>query len=1093
MNREQALRLWQDLYGDVEVAYDYASHPMKREDYENEDSVLGWTVDLKKPLKQGGVQRFDNQIPSAYSTYRLREEKSSFSVGKHFFELRRGKRYGTLDLFDVTDRNHPIDLNPQTMTQDPEFHKERKKSISNYENRTEPSSFAINDIYRKTLNEELFKLNLKKTEETPVENNVSEEIRDNEISEEITDKKAIEEENASAVESEDVISSNDEIIEETEVENNEVEEIAEIENSEEQAVEENLEDPEKVIGLKELSQEENAETIIEEQTDSLAETEKPIVDIAESIEGSKMEDQEENTDENIVSEELENNEKFENISEAVIIPDEVEPEKSEDEVESEVQDNVVASLKEEIAEKDRQLTVCIAEKNLLEKQIDMLNQLLTSFHSEESKKIQDYIGQIKELELGKQKTAEMYLTEKEKVQKLEEDLRRAMESQGDNISSLEERNKEYEERIAELEDKISVLEDEKIKLQNEVDESDQRAQRAESRGDELDQINRDNERLIKELEEKLTQNEEVKNNNEEEFAACQNELNNLKEDLLRVQEKTLADQEYISSLEKELEELRSSKNELSVQLEEAQKKSLENQDVLNNYDEAKNEYLNEIAELKKQLVEMNDDKLQLEGEKNEIQTRFIELSDKYDSLKIEKENYDSNIENSEEQLKALTEELDEVKRLLDETNKQAELDQLRTNEMVVELNAQMNEIEKKCLIMTSGGSKDYIREISYYLDSRRMEYTEENIQNALVENPHWALAISEFEHPIAEPADSIEEEIPEREIEIVRSIVEDVKMEEHDDRDNDLALELFQSYFSGKTMASDFAGRIISMRDYQDSTSPYGWDYIVLDPYQPERKDNVILMHMMSKKDFKSDEIFVTNGHSFELKTSDNGKKIVSMDSIADPFDFRNAIMITKRNKDLTSPVIYIIVRPVESDGMALTAEAVKEFYDLIDRTVKRCCTASFLEMQANLSTKNGYAFLTFDGSVEGAYKEALDYAFLLNSYRAEYKNQKILNAVLVLNEINIPLSSRHLSFDRLVAEYKDLELAAIRYGLLTTAAVDSTINRSLHIGPAIMDKVHVDKEKGKPSMIGRGNFQNAYNFTDEFRVYNFGYGLRNK
>ena len=35
MNREEALKLWDELYLKEEIAYDYASHPMKRDLFED--------------------------------------------------------------------------------------------------------------------------------------------------------------------------------------------------------------------------------------------------------------------------------------------------------------------------------------------------------------------------------------------------------------------------------------------------------------------------------------------------------------------------------------------------------------------------------------------------------------------------------------------------------------------------------------------------------------------------------------------------------------------------------------------------------------------------------------------------------------------------------------------------------------------------------------------------------------------------------------------------------------------------------------------------------------------------------------------------
>jgi hypothetical protein len=41
MEREKALEIWKQLFQDREIAYDFASHPMKREEFNNAESPYG--------------------------------------------------------------------------------------------------------------------------------------------------------------------------------------------------------------------------------------------------------------------------------------------------------------------------------------------------------------------------------------------------------------------------------------------------------------------------------------------------------------------------------------------------------------------------------------------------------------------------------------------------------------------------------------------------------------------------------------------------------------------------------------------------------------------------------------------------------------------------------------------------------------------------------------------------------------------------------------------------------------------------------------------------------------------------------------------
>ncbi|MFA6625247.1 MAG: hypothetical protein WCS80_05750, partial [Bacilli bacterium] len=88
MDKETALQIWQELYGDKEEAYDYASHKMRRDDFGNADCEFGWRIDHKQPLYNGGLDFGFNLVPASIDTMDLRGGRTSFKVGHLRLEVR---------------------------------------------------------------------------------------------------------------------------------------------------------------------------------------------------------------------------------------------------------------------------------------------------------------------------------------------------------------------------------------------------------------------------------------------------------------------------------------------------------------------------------------------------------------------------------------------------------------------------------------------------------------------------------------------------------------------------------------------------------------------------------------------------------------------------------------------------------------------------------------------------------------------------------------------------------------------------------------------------------------------------------------------
>ncbi len=67
MTKDEALKVWQHEFGDVEYAYDFTGRKIKREDYLVENQV-GWVVSYVLPLKLGGPKNEGNIIILNHNT-----------------------------------------------------------------------------------------------------------------------------------------------------------------------------------------------------------------------------------------------------------------------------------------------------------------------------------------------------------------------------------------------------------------------------------------------------------------------------------------------------------------------------------------------------------------------------------------------------------------------------------------------------------------------------------------------------------------------------------------------------------------------------------------------------------------------------------------------------------------------------------------------------------------------------------------------------------------------------------------------------------------------------------------------------------------
>ncbi len=1282
MNQEQAYATWEEIYGDTEVAYDYASHPIHKSDFQNASSPYGWDVERIQPYDA----RPQNLIPASLRTISMRGGKTSFRIGKASFEVRRGKRYGTFALYDITDRNHPLDMTPNEENQDPEFNRNRLHLIVSGKE-TASTSFTLKNpeqIFESVFDtdshsfsapekkeeenlsdvQEEVKVEEKIEEEKPEEassENVTEESKPGEETFSATETEATEEtpsdegnkvEEASAPEAketpveqetetvpsveaqpekkeEETSSTEAEgVEEETSKEENNVEKAAaseQTETTENEALEQEPEVETASRGEAETSEESvpeeaqsEEENVPEESVESEPETEKsaPVEQAQEETESAPVSEPSEEDKKKI--EELqarvdflekENNEYTNKVNELNVVLSSLKQQNHDLLVAKENGDNERERLMQEknSAEEEKQK----AEEKLhetLASQQENLSQILNADQAlkDEVKRLQNENQNVKNekdaLNSELQDTKESNISLSSQLNDLQGKLGEAISPEKekeyqDQIASLAKEKEELEASKKEAEDKVHSLEEEK---QNSASTYDSSLQEKETKLSSLEKQLADLANINKEKEEKLvllssqleakekelsalildeeakaTQNSEQEKSYAAEKVALIAERDSLKQekDALAQEKETLTSslaekdqsiasyQETISTLQKEKEESEKKNQELTSDLSSAQQtESSKNQELLSlkeqldsltkekeSLEQEKQNLLTEKEnqtkayealkadhqqlEAQSQMVADQVNTAQFEADKLQTQVNQLQQSKKEDESKLEE--YQAEKEHDEKEIQDLKTALETSKQAMiaaesardvakDNANRTVARNQA-LNDQITDLNHQLNEKDVKisslkdeyerqlkektgeilsltaerddarvlATFTAAGGDKEKVREMEKACEEEHLPIVADNVRLMLSRHPEWRQKENEniLSVPDATEVDS-STIAPLSATEVIR---EDTTSLDKERARKEKAFSFYaEKYGDDKPIVSDFAGRYFRRIDFGRSDSRYGWDFVLFNPKEMETKENVLIANLRSLKDFRSEGQFVTNGHSFNVVNDDGKYKILASDYIADPFNYEDALNVTIANENTTSPLIYIFLKAIGVHSANPDPKGIKEFFSLIDRTVKRACPQSFIEMKTTLGQSGqNIVFLTFDGAIDGAYKEALDYAVLLNSYRRQFYKQNILNAIIVLDEVPVPFSKRHLDFDNLLRETGDVELRALRYEF-NMSVVNSTLKRTIHIGPSILDKLPLNQESLVPSQIGQGQFATLYNFKGSFKVYNVVYSLDN-
>ncbi len=1100
MDKQQALKIWEELFGTREVAYDFASHPMKKEDFQNETSHYGWDIDLKKPF----LNRMDNYLPCSLNTIRFRKGKPTFKVGNNLFEVRKGKVYGTFAIYDITDRNHPLNCDPTEENQDPAYNRARFHSIAVSERkermidpRVRVSSLsvldnALNDFANENGGPIYDEDDLFATEETSVEETsepVVEEVED------VHEQPVIEEpEFVEEVRKEETLEPHQELSDEV-INEAVTEEVAQ--SMLEENTEEVSDELEVVDEVKEEQQEE-PETVEEE---SVQEERQPVFE-----------------DESLDEEEVVETQVSETINEPSepVVEEEPVMEPSVEEMASDASNNELFKTIEE-----------------LKRQIDQNNEEITSLNSQLSSvsaEKEDLATQ--NIALNEEK--EKLLQEKEMIHQESESLKQQIEENNiqnnNNLQNILEANNALKERITALtseveqnQSKIKDLNEEKDTLTYELEMNKEantelskqlneaQNQVVEKSNDQSEAINS----LAAQLEEEKQKTAQLENQivvienqgqnslnvKEEEIDALMKEVHILHEEKIQLtNEKENLSREK-TSLEQQLADSKVHESEIQKKislLEEEDKKLKASYDQL----DAQSEMIDD------QIAVLNEENVKLQKKLEESKIQVDELTKRCENLTMELDRANvaaSEGDGSKEALRKAQSERD----VAIEDKKRSEARAMALNDKLISLQEEMNEKDsrytqekadiaaevkqktetiealqkerdasvRKILFIKYGGDENSYDIFQAYIEANFMEFNPANIKSVLIAHPEWRKRDNNQVGEIRGEARMIESE----------SVSYLANSTERREKARSFYADLFGEE---KIEVSDFAGRFIRLNDFGNKESDYGWDYALLDPEEMDIKDNVFIANLKSIKDYKFNKVFESNGHTYQTIKEQGVYKIRSADYISDPYDFTEALRVSRNNMKKTSPLLYLFIKAVGINTSEPDQESLMELFDILDRTVKRCCPLSFVEMKTVVGVNKGnYAFITFDGTIEDSYREVLDYAMLVNSYRREFRKQEKLNAVIVLNEVEVAFSKRHLDYDALLTETRDDELRALRYEF-NMAVINSIIKRTIHIGPRILDKLPLDQNLLKPSQIGQGNFAKMYRFEKEFKIYNFVYSL---
>ena len=1102
MNKEQATKLWEQIYGGSEEAYDFSSVKLLKDDFVKEGCDTGWTVDRKQ---ESGPFTPDNVIIASLSSVRIRNKRSSFKVGNRLYEIRKGKKYKTYSLYDVTDSKNPICVDPSDENQTPEYNRNRlKNDTSETGSRTvekpdldsplERSSILTAGIFDARKNEqeivsepseeenvraeESFSSEMESEEETqPEEENVieetSEEIpaQNEEVYEPVEESVSGSAEPADEPVSEPVIS-DEASEEETDAERYIDEMIADgdiLEEESEEYSDESLSDSEE-----EYQDEEDGEAYGSWEGDQEFEPEynyRQTYDEENVEEENPIEIVEESPEEQILEETVSEPESEETVEQEPVAEETVGEYAESEEPSEEIYESEEEEIPGEVPETEPESEETSQEENVSDENTEVI-----------------------EKELSEQPEAENELADEETAKEIPADDQGVYEPVeeepvAENAEPSEEEISDGEnayvtgllERIAELESQIEELNSENESLRYGIEaENSQNADRINQLEFALSEMEEERDTLKAEDENASLQAEQY----ESTIAELRNELENLKqENETFAAEKEKAEQDCseanlrlsesndgIAALNTEINQ---KEEEIASLKAEIEKINGENAEA----SEERNRLEQEVETLKADIEdkdnEYNEEKSAQDEETNGLNARIAELESENSQLNESNAAHEEEIESLNVKIKILEAENEDL-------NNQINADYVTHGEEVIDLNSKINELESE----------------NKQLNNQIAE-NEENHEKAIkdVKDRYlWKSCKGKDEQYAAVKADFATSRYIFNAVNIKLYASQhpecfDIPVgAEEKEKETEEARQAFLDQYK-KTMATDFAGRIIHIDNFDDRESDYGWGLV------RRQSGLTVIANLKTIDDIVYDEPFKTNGHSYQVVKTLNGYKIIGVEMVADPLDIDQTIETVKKNTDTNEPLVWMGIKIVSAQGGAIgkNCDDADLFIELVDQTARKSCRQSFVEIHKETSISGPSLLLVFDGTNEEVYREVSSYLVLLNSYRSRMKENGVIDAIIVSGEIDAPGSARHLSFEQLKNKTKDVGLQIYNKEVLSMMNVNPNVTRGIHVGESIIGKLGLDEKLVNDSRLGKSDYASVYRWTYKYYDYSAVYNDERK
>ena len=1145
MEKEQAIRLWEMLYGDREIAYDYASHPMYKNDFRNSESEGGWDVDYKQPLSKNGNTSMYNFIPTSILTKAIRDERTVFKIGNFLYEVRKGTQYGSFHIFDVTDRSKPVDMEPNNQNQDPDFNQERlKRSLARKEEKAPDYAKELYAFRNQPINFEIKK---------PI--NDSSTIS----SEQIEKLKEISSEATAEVENENQI---DKTVEEQKDRVDEIDQkTLEIEELKKQITNLKIELSDKEHDIAELNDRLLAldnKVEAKEQSGDLQQEMTREEETSEIVETDEESEKLKAENERLTSEISEKEQEIERINNTLYSTVNKLNQLQENQT---LIENENGNLKGKLAafEDDRKTLdsyKIIAEQKGIEiaslkQKVDLFNDKLNQ-KEEETKAISDRLSELekdldvrqkevgdlnqklnhsKELEANLNKQIQELSTELERTKKDNEALNeyKAETTQKENESEnrfldINAQKAELETRLQSITSekdgiskRLEALEAEKAQNAHNIEELQKKISELEDinaqKNEELNRINTEKSEAIQKFDKQL----ELNNSENEKYQKTSVELEELKnkfQELAPLKAKVeelnaaidLVNQDTVSK-ERKIQQLLNEKADLNKIIDELKNKNLTDEKEYLQISELKKESDANLLEYQNQIEDLTKINNEKETALNELQQKLVLLKEELNKNEQEKAELIKNNQLTDEDKAKLSQSLSEAQSsIVALTSKYNELNDefndvqnkyqslvsekeelLKKEEAISQENIDLQN-SKQNLSDELTRTKEYLfmteqqisitkyDEVKTWLSEKNLSFDKENLKKYLDEHPEAKISDRQF-YDVEADSLVLEENLTALALRKQKAIK---------------AKEFYQELYGSDNDIVDFSGREIKFNAYGDKKSKYGWNYVLYDEKKEESPDNVLIANIKSLADFKRDSSFITNGHSFIVSEIGGKPCVTSQDFVTDPYNFSQALQVSENQIKQKSHLIYIFIRLIGASLSIIDKNSIYKFVDIIDKTAKKCCPKSFIDMQVNIDSNMDYISIIFDGENDDAYREATEYAILINSYRRNFYDLNMLNAIIILDEIEVPYTLRHVTFKELITKVEDQGLTVIKYDLLHKI-INSTIKRTIHVGKQIKDKIGEYQNSLRPSTLARGEFAEVYHNDYSYNELNLIYNLRRK